>query len=302
MCWRPSSYPYVGQGRGFSFFGGGLGSGSSVTTNSSVAEPRFSGGLSWPRTYRPTATAMTIATSPPPTSRRRRVTGRRMANGSRHRAAGQQLPDPLCHLRQLEAERRLVQLAGPLRCAGADHDPATEAECHEGRLTRVAARLGHPAGGLGETGGGLEDREVAQEAGHALEQAEAVLEHGERRRAGGHHLGPLPERVLAPPPGRIADHGALQRHGPPERFGAERRQPAAVRDVVAQPLQELVGEPQLAPREGHARRVAERGPLVTREGEIGGEVVRQLLAVEPAEQRRHLGIEALRPRPVEERP
>src|SRR3954470_18251804 len=161
MCWRASSYPYVGQGRGFSAFGGGLGSGSSVVTNSSVAEPRFSGGLSWLRTYRPTATAMTIATSPPPTSRRRRVTGRRMAKRSSGGAAGQQLPDALCHLRELEAEGRLVQLAGPLRGAGADHDPAPEAERDEGRLARVAARLAHPARRLGQAAGGLEDREVA---------------------------------------------------------------------------------------------------------------------------------------------
>src|SRR3954465_8420104 len=117
MCWGASSYPQVGQGRGFSFFGGGLTCGSSVVTNSSVAEPRFSGGLSWLRTYRPTATATTIATSPPPTSRRRRVTRRRMANGSSGRAAGEHPPDALCHLRQLEAERRLVQLARPLRGA-----------------------------------------------------------------------------------------------------------------------------------------------------------------------------------------
>src|SRR4051794_14147986 len=155
--------------------------------------------------YKPTATATTIATSPPPTSRRRRVTGRRMAgraqapggarcaamaSSSPGGAAGQQLPEALRHLRELEAEGRLVQLAGPLRGAGADHDPAPEAERDERGLARVASRLAHPARRPGQAAGGLEDREVADEAGHALEQTEAVLEHGERR-------GARPDRLRA---------------------------------------------------------------------------------------------------------
>ena len=53
-------------------------------------------------------------------------------------------------------------------------------------------------------------------------------------------------------------------------------------------------QPQLAAGERHARRVAERRALAAREREVGGEVVGQPLAVEPAQQRRHLGVEARR--------
>ena len=170
-------------GRGFSAFGGGLGSGSSVVTNSSVAEPRFSGGLSWLRTYRPTATAMTIATSPPPTSRRRRVTRRRMAKGHAVEPpdSSVQMRFVTCGSSRLSAD----SFSCRAHCGVPERItiPPPEAERHERRLARVAARLGHPARRLGEAAGGLEDGEVADEAGHALEQAEAVLEHGQRRRA-----------------------------------------------------------------------------------------------------------------------
>ena len=110
-------------------------------------------------------------------------------------------------------------------------------------------------------------------------------------------FGALAEGVLAPARARVAHHRALQRDGAPEGFGPERGQPAAVGDVVAQPLQQLVGQPQLAAGEGHPGRVAERRALVARQRQVGGEVVRQPLAVEPAQQRRHLGVEAPRQPP-----
>ena len=122
---------------------------SSVVTNSSVAEPRFSTGSSWLRTYRPIATARTITTSPPPSSRRRRVTARRMAERSVASAGRQHAPDALCHYRQLETEGRFLELPRPLRGSYPQHDPASETHGQEGRLAGVAARGGDPTAATG---------------------------------------------------------------------------------------------------------------------------------------------------------
>src|SRR5688500_12730356 len=104
---------------------------------------------------------MTITTSPPPTSRRRRVTRRRMADGLGASSVRQHAPDALRHLRELEAERRLVELACPLRRAGAQHDAASQADRQEGGLARVAAGSRDAARPAREAAGRLEDGELA---------------------------------------------------------------------------------------------------------------------------------------------
>ena len=208
---------------------------------------------------------------------------------------GQERPDALCHLRQLEAERRLVQLAGPLRGAGRG------SRCRRrGRTPRTPARPGRgpPRSSGAPTRG---SRLVVSKTVKSPTKPDTPSNRPRlsSKTVSGAAL-VLTSFVRSPSASsrrrgaRIAHDRALQRHGAPERFGAERRQPAAVRDVVAQPLQELVREPQLAAGERHPGSVAERRALVAREREVGGEVVRQPLAVEPAEQRRHLGVEALR--------
>ena len=145
----------------------------------------------------------------------------------------------------------------------------------------------------GRSAGDLEQRELAHEARQALEQPEAVLEHRERGLARVQQLGLLAERIRPPRRRWIARAVAAEIDRALERVGAEHGHAAAVGRVVAQALHQLARRPELAARERHARGVPERGTLAPGQSEVGGEVVREPLAIEPAQQRRDLGGEAL---------
>ena len=76
---------------------------------------------------------------------------RRMADGlACFRQREEHAPDALCHYRQLEAERRFLELPRPLRRSGPQHDPTAEAKRQEGRLAGVAARGRDPASARAE--------------------------------------------------------------------------------------------------------------------------------------------------------
>src|SRR5215211_4295855 len=121
------------------------------------------------------------ATSAAPTIKRRLVTGGRLAGGSGgsglSRALCEQPPDAPRDGRDLLAQGRLLELPGPLRGAGADHDSAAQPVGHERWRIGVAARGGDPARARRHAPGLLELGEVADELVEAGEQPEPVLEH-----------------------------------------------------------------------------------------------------------------------------
>ena len=95
-------------------------------------------------------------------------------------------------------------------------------------------------------------------------------------------------------PRRVARQLAVELDRAPERVGAEGGDLAALGHVLAQAPQQVAGQPQLAAGEGHARRVPEQRRLAAGERDVGREVVAEPLALEPAQQRGHLGVEARR--------
>ena len=240
-------------------------SGSSVVTNSSVAEPRFSIGSSWLRTYRPIATARTITTSPPPSSRRRRVTARRMADGLAASAA--------------DSMRQMRFVTSGTSRLSAD---SSSSRAHCG----VPGRSTIPP-----------PRPSATNAGWPASRPAAVIRRAPRGRlARGSNTVNSPTKLDMPSnspspssntvsgagwcaaarccsPKAFARRGldglradlAAQRHRALERVGPERRHAAAVRHVVAQALHQLLAAAtarcRRRPRRGRCRAL---GPRVAR--------------------------------------
>src|SRR5690349_8437333 len=277
-------------------FGGFGFAGSASASNSTVAEPRFSGGSSSDSTlYAPAAT--TSSTTTAPMIRRVRLTGAQDGRRGRWRsaAAAEQPPDPRRYARNLDVERALVELSRPLRRPDADHRALAEPVADERRLAGIATGCGQQARALGQARRAVDRRELAEQAVDAGEQSEAVaLDRQRRRWVDALGAGPLAEEVVGARRAGEAQRRPEQRHRAAQRLAAEHRDRLAALDLLEQAVAQPPRQPDRAAADRDPGRVAERRALAARERQVGGEVVGAVGTVEEAQQRCALSVQSRR--------